>query len=205
MWRSAGRRVMARAADGHAADPAAKDRKRRRSIDFEARPSSKPFQQAVDVIELDFRAETLTGAAAQLVQDLAGLLQGILVRDLYVSLIVSAVVRHRAAERIAFDAIARIAVGGADVVIVGISAAEAALHLLGELARRLLQLVERFGLGPDRLAWLLALQRLGRIAHGPLGPPEGLGYVAEPVAEPTHHLAEHAPQRSEEHTSELQS
>src|SRR6266481_6891919 len=37
--------------------------------------SSEPFQQALDVIELDLRAEALAGAAAQLVQNFSGPLQ----------------------------------------------------------------------------------------------------------------------------------
>jgi hypothetical protein len=73
-------------------------------------------------------------------------------------------------------------------------ALHAALHLLGKVARRLLQLVERLGLWADRLAGLAALQGLGSVAHRPLGTAQRLGDVTETVAEPAHHVAEHAAQ-----------
>src|SRR5207302_3788192 len=72
--------------------------------------------------------------------------------------------------------------------------AEALLELLGKIARRLLQLVERFGLRPDRLPWPAALQGAGGIAHRPLGPAERFGDIAHPVAELPHDLAERAAQ-----------
>src|SRR5438445_9967899 len=156
--------------------------------------SSEPFQQALDVIELDLRAEPLAGAAAQLVQDLPGPLQRIQIWDLHIPLVVGTVVRHRPTERITLDRIPWCAVGGSDLVVAGIDATQAALHLLSELTRRLLQLVERLGLGRNCFAGLLPSQRLGRIAHRALGPSQRVRYVAEPVAESTHHVAEHAPQ-----------
>src|SRR5438552_6523950 len=81
--------------------------------------SSKSLQQSFDVVELDFRPEALAGPATQLVEDLASLLEGILIRDFNVALIVSAVVGHRPAERVALHPVARQPVGGADLVIAG--------------------------------------------------------------------------------------
>ncbi len=66
------------------------------------------------------------------------------------------------------------------------------LELLGKIARRLLQLVERFGLRPDRLTRPTALQSAGGVAHRPLGPAERFGDIAHPVAELPHDLAERA-------------
>ena len=68
-------------------------------------------------------------------------------------------------------------------------ALHSALHLLRKISRRLLQLVERLGLGADRLARLSALQCLGGVAHRALGAAQRLGDVAEAVTEPAHHLA----------------
>src|SRR5712691_4743654 len=81
------------------------------------RSSSKSLQQPVDVVELDFGTEALAGAAAQFVQDLASFLQGILVGDFDVTLIIGAVVRHRPPERIALDPIAWQSIRGADLVV----------------------------------------------------------------------------------------
>ena len=138
------------------------------------RSSSKSLQQPIDVVELDFRTEALAGAAAQFVQNLAGFLQGILVGNFDVALIIGAVVRHRPAERVALDAVARLSVGGADLVIPGVAplALHPALHLLGEIARRLLQLVERLGLRTDRLAGLAvaAMPRWRRASPARRGP-----------------------------------
>src|ERR1700736_874223 len=77
------------------------------------RSSSKSLQQPVDVVELDFRTEALASASAQFVQDLTCLLQGILVGDFNVTLIIGAVVRHRSTERISLDLITRDSLGGA--------------------------------------------------------------------------------------------
>src|ERR1700730_16710775 len=118
--RSAGGRATARAAEGHAASPAANRRKRRRSIEPPPGSSSEPFQQALDVIELDLRAEALAGAAAQLVQDLPGPLQRIQIWDLHIPLVVGTVVGHRPTERVALDPIPWCAVGGSDLVAAGI-------------------------------------------------------------------------------------
>src|SRR5258708_24487129 len=127
------------------------------------RSSSKSLQQPVDVVELDFRTEALAGATAQFVQDLTRFLQGILVGDFDVTLIIGAVVRHRPTERIALDPIARQAVGGADLVIPRAAplSLHTPLHLLGEIAGRLLQLVQRVGFRADRLARLPPLPCLG--------------------------------------------
>src|SRR6516165_11084437 len=157
------------------------------------RSISKPFQQTLDIVELHLRAGAFPSAAAQLIEDLAGFLQSVLIGDLYISLIESAVVRHRPAKGVAIDLVPRLAVGGSDITIVRIAAAEAPLHLLGEFARRLLQLIEGFGLGPNRFTRLAALQCVGRIAHRPFGAPEGLGNFPEAVAEPAHHFAQHSP------------
>jgi hypothetical protein len=46
------------------------------------RRSSEPPQQAVDVVALELGAEALAGAATELVEDLARLLQLALLRDL---------------------------------------------------------------------------------------------------------------------------
>src|SRR5439155_171084 len=126
--------------------------------------SSEPFQQSLDVIELDLRAKALSGAATQLVKDLPRPLQRILIWDLHIALIVGTVARHRATERIALDPIPWCAVGGSDLVASGIDATQAALHLLRELPRRLLQLVERLRLGRNSFAGLLPSQLLVRCA-----------------------------------------
>src|SRR5439155_7775507 len=114
----------------------------------------------------------------------------------HVALIIGAVVGDRPAKRVALDTVARIAVGRADLIAVGVAAevAEAALELLGEIARRLLQLVQRLALRADRLPGLAMLQRAGGIAHRALGAAKGLGDVAHAVAELAHHFAEHAAQ-----------
>src|SRR5207253_960853 len=98
--------------------------------------------------------------------------------------IVSAIVRHRPTKRITLDAIARLAVGGTHLVITRIYATQAPLHLLRKLACRLLQLVERLGLGRNRFARLATPQRFGRVAHRALSPPQRVRYVTEPIAEP---------------------
>src|SRR6202035_5127144 len=51
------------------------------------RSSSKSLQQSIDVVELDFRTKALARTAAQVVQNLAGFLQSILVGDFDVPLI----------------------------------------------------------------------------------------------------------------------
>jgi hypothetical protein len=155
---------------------------------------SKPFQQTLDIVELDLRAVALPGPAAQFIEDLAGFLQGVLIGNLDIPLIEGTVIRHRPAEGVALDLVPRLAVGGSDIIIIRIAAAQAALHLLGEFAGRLLQLIEGFGLRTDRFARLTTLQRLSRIAHRPFGTPEGPGNFTEAVAESAHHVAEHSPQ-----------
>src|SRR5207245_2132893 len=107
-----------------------------------------------------------------------------------------AVARGGPTERVALDPAALIAVGCADLVIAGIAPAfaEALPQLLGEVARRLLQLIERLGLRPDRLARLAALQGAGGVAHRPLGAAERVGNIAHALAKPAHHLAELVPQ-----------
>ena len=59
------------------------------------------------------------------------------------------------------------------------------MQLLGEITRRLLQLIEGFGLRSDRLTGLPPLQRAGRIAHRPLGSAERVGDIAHAFAEPS--------------------
>ena len=110
------------------------------------RSSLKSLQQSIDIIELDFGTEALTSAAAQFIQDITGFLQSVLIGDFNVALIISAVVRHRAAERIALDLVTLLSVGRTDLVLVRVAplALHAPLHLLREIARRLLQLIERF-------------------------------------------------------------
>src|SRR5260370_8940502 len=89
----------------------------RLKAEIRLRSSSKSLQQPVDVVELDFRTEALAGATAQFVQDLTCLLQGILVGDFNITLVIVAVVRHRSTERIALDPIARQSVCVAYLVI----------------------------------------------------------------------------------------
>ena len=115
-------------------------------------------------------------------------MQNVFIGDLYVALVVGAAVRQRPAERIAFRSVGG-PVAGADLAFARRpeTSAEPLLQLLGEVARRLLQLVERLGLRADRVPWLAALQRAGGIAHGPLGAAERVRYVAHPVAELPHH------------------
>src|SRR5205085_3673871 len=105
---------------------------------------------------------------------------------------IGAVAGGRTAERVALDAAALIAIGRADLVIRGIAPAlaEPLLQLLREIPRRLLQLVERFGLRPDRITRLAALQRAGGVAHGPLRPAERVGNIAHAFAEPAHQIAQ---------------
>src|ERR1700751_3495076 len=154
-----------------------------------SRSISEPLQQPLDIIELDLRAEALSGAAPQFVENFASFLQGILVGNLDISPVQRAVVRHWPTERIAFDLVSGLAVGGRYIIIIGITAAQGALHLLGEFARRLLQLIERFGLGPDRCARLAPLQRLRRVAHRPFSASERIRDFTEAVAEPSPHFA----------------
>src|SRR5581483_6529931 len=111
-------------------------------------PRSKPFQQSVDVVEFELRAAPFAGTPAQFVEDLPRFLQNVVLGDLHVALVVSALAGGWPAERIALLAIAGALVGGAVIVAVRIAAAvaELLLHLFGDVARRLLQLVERLGL-----------------------------------------------------------
>src|SRR5207248_8698623 len=85
---------------------------------------------------------------------------------------------------------------GADLIIAGIppALAEPLLQLLREIPRGLLQLIERLGLRPDRLASFAALQRAGRVAHSALGAAERIGDVAHALAEPAHQFAERTAQ-----------
>src|SRR5690606_21720636 len=69
------------------------------------------------------------------------------------------------------------------------------LHLLQHRLHRLLQLVERVGLRPDGLPRHPLPERLGGIAHRPLGASERLRDLAGPLAHLAHHLAEHAAER----------
>src|SRR5207302_2582347 len=71
---------------------------------------------------------------------------------------------------------------------------EPLLQLLREIPRGLLQLIERLGLRPDRLAGFAALQRAGRVAHRALGAAERIGDVAHALAEPAHQFAERTAQ-----------
>ena len=54
--------------------------------------SLKSLEQPVDVVEFDFRAVALAGAPTQFVQDLARLLQRVLIGNFNVALIISAVI-----------------------------------------------------------------------------------------------------------------
>src|SRR5579859_1188953 len=173
--------------------------KRRRSmlitITVNAGRDSKPPQQALDVIELDHWAGTITGATAQLVEDLARFLQDAGVRDLHVALVEEVVTRQRTAERVAI-AHARIFLA----VAVGVVTLRlpAVLHLvaelLGKFPRALLQLIERIALRTDRRAGVAPLQRAGRVAHRPLGAAERVRDIARARAEVAHDLAKRAPQ-----------
>src|SRR5262249_60507018 len=100
----------------------------------------------------------------------------------------------RASQRIALDLIARPPIGGADLVLIRVAplTLHTALHLLSEIARRLLQLIECFGLRADRLAGLTALQGLGGVAHRPLRTAQRLGNIARPVAAMAHQRTDHA-------------
>src|SRR5262249_44180656 len=90
------------------------------------RSSSKSLQQALDVVELDFRTVALARATAQFVQNLPSFLQSILVGDFDVALIICSVIRQRPSERIALDPVTRRPVGRADVVLIRV--APLALH-----------------------------------------------------------------------------
>src|SRR5256885_9824 len=111
---------------------------------------SEALEQPVDVVAFDLRPRPLARAPTQLVEDLARLLKIARIGDGDIALR-GAVARALAAERVAIGVAPR--PHAARIAALGIALPLAHLvHLLGHRARRLLQLVERLGLRPDRLA-----------------------------------------------------
>src|SRR5258708_2255987 len=163
--------------------------------------ASELLQQPIDVVALDLGPAALAGAAAQLVEDALGLLDGVIavgaVAHAHAAAVVDAaigvVLRVEPAERVAVGLALTLTLAG--LAAVGLAVAGLPHHLLGHAARRLLQLVERIGLRADGVAGLAALQRVGRAAHGALGAAQRLRDIAGLLAPLPHHLAELAAQR----------
>src|SRR5258708_33088928 len=155
-----------------------------------------PPQQAIDVVALDLWPRGVAGAPAQLVQDLLRALDAEAV-DVGAAHAQPAVgigslgaVAGGAAERIALG-VGHRAVGQ---VAEAAGTPEGAGHLIHHVLGRLLQGVEGLGLRAHGVAGRAAAERLGGIPHRPVGTPERLRHVAL-VAELTHHVAQHAPER----------
>src|SRR5207245_1183849 len=116
---------------------------------------------------------------AQFIEDAARFLQNVLVRNLDVTAIIGPIIGERPAQRVALAPLAPGTVGRSDLAArLAQAVADLVLELRCEIARRLLQLVERVGLRTDRLAGAAAPERTGCIAHGALGPPERFRNIA---------------------------
>src|SRR5262249_6247399 len=143
----------------------------------------------VDIFPLRPWPCALARTPAQLVQYLAGALDIGLVGDLDVAGIDHAHARLVvAAERVARLAVAVAPVGRHLVAAAGLH------HLLKHGAGALLRLVVGARLGIDRTPRVAPAQRLGGIAHRPLGAPQRAGDVTGHLAEATHDVAEPAAQ-----------